>query len=60
MITHISHVISLQLCATPLASLLDDFEDAVKFAGPEEKKQIQLVGSCLRLGGAVLPSNPGN
>ena len=55
-----SHVISLQLCATPLASLLDDFEDAVKFAGPEEKKQIQLVGSCLRLGGAVLSSNPGN
>ena len=52
--------ISVQLCAAPLASLLADYEDAVKFAGPEEMKQIKLVGSCLRLGGSVLSSNPGN
>ena len=49
-----------QLCATPLASLLADYEDAVKFAEPEERKQIKLVGSCLRLGGEVLSKNPGN
>ena len=48
-----------QLNAAPLASLLADYEDAVKFAEPVERKQIKLVGSCLRLGGLILSSNPG-
>ena len=52
-------MIFAQLNAAPLASLLADYEDAEKFAQPLERKQIKLVGSCLRLGGLVLSSNPG-
>ena len=52
-------MISAQLNAAPLASLLADYEDAERFAPPLERKQIKLVGSCLRLGGLVLSSNPG-
>ena len=55
-----SDQVPVQLCAVPLASLLADYSDAGRFCGPAEIKQVKLVGDCLRLGGSLLSSNPGN
>ena len=51
---------SSQLCAAPLSSLLSDYEDSAKFCEAGERRQVRLVGDCVRLGGAILSNHPGD
>ena len=51
---------SCQLCAAPLSSLLSDYEDSAKFCEAGERRQVRLVGDCVRLGGAILSNHPGD
>ena len=51
---------SSQLCAAPLSSLLSDYEDSAKFCEAGERRQVRLVGDCVRLGGAILSKHPGD
>ena len=53
------HWLHAKLSAEPLAALLADFADAIKYIEDEEKvRQVQLVADCLRLGGSVLTNHP--
>ena len=51
---------SSQLCAAPLSSLLSDYEDSAKYCEAGERRQVRLVGDCVRLGGAILSNHPGD
>ena len=51
---------SSQLCAAPLSSLLSDYEDSAKYCEAGARRQVRLVGDCVRLGGAVLSNHPGD